>query len=240
MIRTIFMAFLLLSCTATSAYASIFELEIVPISKIKDDPTVYDSTMAYRRISVTGNFSDITKQSATLTDGPDSLNIETSKIELFDGFNISEQALVTGEFIYEPIGESRLVPIYVLRYPIVDMGIVNISDVVADPANHNGKYMTVKGNMSAIDQTMGRYTITVTDDENSALRVFFYGSTELQPGDAVKIYGLYNGNVLHSESMGINRSPLSISTFVPGFSSIMGVIAILSLALLLKSKQRND
>ena len=240
MIKIIFMAILLLSCTATSAYASMFELEIVPLSKLKENPNAYDSTMAYRRISVIGNFSELTKQSATLTDGPDSLNIDTSKIELFDGFNVTEQALVTGEFMYDPIAENKLIPNYILRYPIVDMGVVNISEIVADPAYHNGKYMTVTGNMSRIDQTMGRYTIIIKDDEGNALRVFFYGSTSLGPGEDIKINGLYNGKVLHSESVGLNKSPLSLSTLVPGFTSIMGVIAILSIALLLKSRQRND
>ncbi|WP_340819698.1 hypothetical protein [Methanolobus sp. WCC4] len=239
-IRTIFMAILLLSCTATSTYASMFELEIVPLSKIKEDPTVYDSTMAYRKISVIGNFSELTKQSAVLTDGPDSLKIDTAKIELFDGFNVSEQALVTGEFIHEPIAEDKLIPTYILRYPIVDMGLVNISEIVVDPAYHNGKYMTVTGNMSAIEQTMGRYTITIRDEEDNAMRIYFYGSTALETGDPIEVTGLYNGNVLHSESMGLNRPPLSISTLVPGFTSIMGAIAILSIALLLKSGKRND
>jgi hypothetical protein len=87
---------------------------------------------------------------------------------------------------------------------------------------------------------MGRYTLVAEDEEGNRLKVFFYGSTELQVGDRAKITGLYNGRILHSESMGLDKSPLSISTLVPGFSSVMGAIAILSIALLLKSKQRND
>ncbi|WMW21880.1 hypothetical protein RE476_10950 [Methanolobus mangrovi] len=238
--RTIFMAILLLSCTVTNAYASMFELEIVPISKIKEDPTVYDSTMAYRKISVIGNISELTKQSAILVDGQDSLKIDISRIELFDGFNINDQIMTTGEFIYEPVGESTLMPTYVLHYPIEDMGLVNISSIVSDPADHNGRYMTVVGNVSSREMSMGRYTITIVDSENNAMKIYYYGSTELGIGDDIKAFGLYNGNALHSESMTRNKSPLSITTLVPGFSSIMGAVAILSLALLLKSKQRND
>jgi hypothetical protein len=240
MIKTIFMAILLLSCTATNAYASMFELEIVPISIIKKDPSAYDSTMAYRKISVIGNLSELSKQSATITDNSNSLKIETSRIELFEGFNVSEQTLITGEFIYEPIAESTLIPTYVLHYPIEDIGIVNISEIIADSPSHNGKYMTVVGNISSMEMTMGRYTIIIMDNGNNTLKVYYYGSTDLAPGDVVKIFGLYNGKALHSESIGMNKSPLSLSTLVPGFSSIIGAIAIISMALLLKSRQRND
>ena len=238
--RTIFMAILLLSCTVTNAYASMFELEIVPISVIKEDPSAYDSTMAYRKISVIGNISELSKQSATLNDGPDSLKIDISKIELFEGFNISDQAMITGEFIYEPIAESTLTPTYVLHYPIDDMELINISSIVSDSATHNGRYMTVVGNVSSREMSMGRYIITIVDNENNALKVYYYGSTDLGIGDVIKVFGLYNGNALHSESMTLDRSPLSLTTLVPGFSLIMGAIAILSIALLLKSKQRND
>ncbi len=239
-IRTIFMAILLLSCTVTSTYASMFELEIVPLSIIKEDPTAYDSTMAYRKISVIGNISELSKQSAVLTDGPDSLKIDISKIELFEGFNVSDQTMITGEYIYEPIAESTLIPTYVLHYPIEDMGLVNISSISSDSVAHNGRYMTVVGNVSSREMSMGRYTITIVDSENNPLKVYYYGSTDLGIGDDIKIIGLYNGNALHSESMTLDKSPLSISTLVPGFSSIMGALAILSIASLLKSKQRND
>ncbi|WP_209614642.1 hypothetical protein [Methanolobus bombayensis] len=235
------MALLLLSCTATCAYASMFELEIVPISKINEDPSVYDSTMAYRKISVVGNITELDKQSATIDDDTsDPLKIDITKIELFEGFNVSDQIMVTGEFIYDPLGDSILTPSYVLHYPTQDMGLVNISDVVTDTAAYNGKYITVTGNLTSIETSMGRYTVIVEDEEGNTLKVFFYGSTELEVGDNTKVIGLYNGKILHSETMGLNKSPLSISTLVPGFSSLFGAIAILSMALLLKSKQRND
>lgn len=240
MMRTIFMAMLLLSCTATNAYATMFELEVVPISKINGDPTAYDSTMAYRKISVIGNLSELGKQSATLTDGSDSLKIDIRKTELFEGFNVNDQAIITGEFIYEPIAQSTLVPTYVLHYPTEDMGHVNISSIVNNVSASNGRYMTVTGNLSSLEMNMGRYTATVVDGENNALKVYYYGSTDLKTGDGVKIFGLFNGRVLHSESIGLNKSPLSISTLVPGFSSMMGAFALLSLALLLKSRQRYD
>ncbi|WMW23953.1 hypothetical protein RE474_07525 [Methanolobus sediminis] len=235
------MALLLLSCTATNAYASMFELEVVPISTINKDPTVYDSTMAYRKISVIGNITELSKQSASIEDSAsEQLKIDVTKTELFEGFNASDEIMVTGEYIYDPLGDSMLTPTYVLHYPTQDLGLVNISDVVADTAAYNGKYMIVAGNITSIEMSMGRYTLVTEDDKGNRLKVFFYGSTELEIGDRARITGLYNGRILHSESMGLDKSPLSISTLVPGFSSIMGTIAVLSIALLLKSKQRKD
>nr|WP_321496809.1 hypothetical protein [uncultured Methanolobus sp.] len=235
------MALLLLSCTATNAYASMFELEIVPISKINEDPTVYDSTMAYRKISVIGNITELSKQSASIDDNTSKpLKIDVTKAELFEGFNVSDEIMVTGEYIYDPLGQSMLTPSYVLHYPIQNLGLMNISDIITYPSEYNGKYLIVTGNLTSVEMSMGRYTVLVEDDEGNILKVFYYGSTELQVGDKAKVTGLYNGRILHSETMGLNKSPLSISTLVPGFSSLMGAMAILSIALLLKSKQRKD
>jgi hypothetical protein len=239
-VRIIIMALLLLSCTATNAYASMFELEIVPISKINKDPTVYDSTMAYRKISVVGNISELSKKYVNLTENSTSLKVDTTEIKLFDGFNVGDQAMITGQFRYDPLEDSIFIPTYVLHYPTVDMGLVNISSIVSNSSAHNGRYMTVIGNMSKIDMSTGIYQMTIRDDNNNDLKVYYYGSTKLVPGDVIKVFGLYNGRILYSESMGLNKSPLSISTLVPGFTSIMGSLAILSIALLLKSKRRND
>jgi hypothetical protein len=240
-IRMVLMALLLLSCTATSAYASMFELEIVPISKINEDPTVYDSTMAYRRISVIGNITELNKQSASIDDNTsEPLRIDITKTEFFEGFNVSDEIMVTGEFVYNPLGDDILTPSYVLHYPVRNLGLVNISDVITEPAEYNGKYLTIAGNLTSVEMSMGRYTVLAEDEEGNSLKVFYYGSTELQVGDQAKITGLYNGRILHSETMGLDKAPLSITTLIPGFSSLLGAIAILSMALLLKSKRRND
>ncbi|NTV79276.1 MAG: hypothetical protein HGA25_09145, partial [Clostridiales bacterium] len=47
-----------ISGAVASDVNTIFELELVPLSDIVNNPTVYDSTMAYRKISVIGNVSE--------------------------------------------------------------------------------------------------------------------------------------------------------------------------------------
>lgn len=230
---------LLLTCTATFANASMFELEIVPISKIKEDPTVYDSTMAYRKISVIGNLSEIGKQSAVITEDGQSLKVDITKTELFSGFSSGEQVMITGEYRHDPIGEDSMYPSYVLHYPIEDSGEVNITSINADPATYNGKYVTVVGELTALDSSMGRYTATLTDSvAEEHIKVYYYGSTDLETGVVVKASGLYNGEVLHSENMLKHRDPLSISTFVPGFTFITGLISLGAVAILLSQRQR--
>ena len=229
---------LLLACTTTFASASMFELEIVPVSKIMEDPTIYDSTMAYRKISVVGNLSEIGKQSAVITEDGQTLKVDITKAELFSGFTQGEQAMITGEFRYEPIGEDTLYPSYVLRYPVNDTGEANITSINADSAFYNGKYVTVRGELTDMAYSMGRYTITLTESSTGKqMKVFYYGATDLETATAVKVSGLYNGEVLHSESLAKDKGPLSISTFVPGFSFLAGLIAIGAMAILLSQRQ---
>jgi len=230
---------LLLTCTATFASASMFELEIIPLSKIMEDPTVYDSTMAYRKISVIGNLSEIGKQSAVLTEDDYSLKIDTTKSELFDGFEAGEQAMITGEFMHDPIEDDIMYPSYVLHYPIQDMGEVNISSINSDPSYYNGKYVTVTGELSSIDSSMSRYTLVLTDNSTEGhIKVYFYGSTDQEIGEVARLSGLYNGGILHSEKMGSDIDPLDISTIIPGFSSLAGLIALGAVAILLSQRQR--
>ncbi|WP_406660180.1 hypothetical protein V7O66_10025 [Methanolobus sp. ZRKC3] len=240
-LKLLTMAFLLLSCTAISAGASMFELEIVPLSKLVEEPSVYDSTMAYRKISVVGNMSEVDKRYATITEGEHFLKIDMTKKELFEGFDLNDQLMVTGEFTYDPIGDDTLHPNYVLHYPIEDAGIVNISTINNDIAAYNGKYVTVIGNISSMQMTMGRQTIVIEElDTEKQMKVYYYGATDLEAENEVKVVGLYNGKILHSETMGKNRPPISISTIIPGFSSFMGVSIIGLLAILLRQIQRND
>jgi ribosomal protein L18E len=240
-LKLITVAVLFFSCTVALSSASMFELEIVPLSKLMENPNDYDSTMAYRKISVVGNLTEINKQYATITEGNHSLRIDMTRIELFDGLNVSDQAMITGEFTHKPIDEDVLYPNYVLHYPIEDAGIVNVSTINNDKKTYNGKYITVIGNISSIENTMGRHTVVVKEiDTENTIKIYYYGATELDVDDVAKVIGLYNGNILHSETMGKKRDKLSISTFLPGFSSIMSISIIGLLAAFIRTEKRNE
>lgn len=234
------LAFLLLvTCTAAFSSASMFELEIVPVSKLIEQPSVYDSTLAYRKISVVGNLSELSKHSATITDGKSALKADVTRIELFEGFELGEQVMLTGEFRHNPISNDVMYPNYVLHYPTQYAGEVNISDINNDPASYNGKYVTTTGNLSSIDLSGGRYMATVVEAATGQyIKVFYSGSTDLKGGEDIKVYGLYNGGTLHSESMAKNRSPLSLTALIPGFSILMSLAALGGVAILLSQRQR--
>ncbi|MCC7576291.1 MAG: hypothetical protein KK926_05590 [Methanomethylovorans sp.] len=210
---------------------NIFELELVPLSEIIKDPTAYDSTMAYRRISVIGNVSVMDKNLIAIYQDGDELKVDRTNDQLFVGFNTGDGIKLTGQFLYKPMGTSIFYPKYVLHYPTVHMGEVNVSDIISDPGKFNGKYVTVIGNITDIRSTMGEYIISLSSMDNGQnLRVSYLGSTEVQAGDVVIVTGLVNGATLYSEQMG-KYSPLSISTFIPGFTYlwtlfILGLLVI--------------
>jgi hypothetical protein len=232
-------ALLLIICTAAFANASMFELEVVPISKLIEQPSVYDSTTAYRKISVVGNLSDISKYSVTISDGGMVLKTDVTRAELFQGFEMGDQVMLTGEFRHDPLGDDIMYPGYVLHYPVQDVGHANISDITGNPAFYNGKYITVTGNLTDIELSAGRYTATVAEAESGeSMRVFYYGSTDLKAGEDVKVYGLYNGGTLHSEILGKNRSPLSLTALIPGFSFATALAALGVVAILLSQRKR--
>ena len=238
-VKVIAISLLLLACTATFANASMFELEIVPISKLIEKPSVYDSTTAYRKISVVGNLSEISKYSATLADEDLLLKTDVTRMGLFNGFEQGEQVMLTGEFKHNPIGDDVMYPNYVLRYPVQDAGQVNISEINESPASYNGKYVTVTGNLTSIELSVGRYTAIIEETgTQESIRVFYYGATDLKPGEDIKVYGLYNGGILHSESMAKNLSPLSITSLIPGFSVITALAGLGAVAILLSRRKR--
>jgi hypothetical protein len=208
-----------ISGDAAADVNSIFELEIVPLSEIAKNPSAYDSTMAYRKISVIGNVSEINKSFVSIVQDGYELKVDCTNDKLFAGFNVGDGIKLTGQFIYDSMGTSIFYPKYVLHYPIQRIDDVNITDIISNPNMFNGKYVRVTGNITEIKPTMGEYIVELSNGENQqSLRVFYYGATEVKAGDLVTVTGLINGGNLYSEQMGKKRPPLSLSTFIPGFT----------------------
>lgn len=224
-----------ISGAVASDVNTIFELELVPLSEIINNPTVYDSTMAYRKISVVGNISVIDKHLITISQDSYELKVDHTNDKLFVGFNVGDGIKLTGQFLYDSMGTSIFYPKYVLHYPTVQMGEVNVSDIISNPTEFNGKYMTVTGNITDIKPTMGDYLVDLSSlEDGEILRVSYSGATELQAGDIATVTGLFNGGTLYSEQMGKARSPLSISTFMPGFTFLWSIFILGLLVIYMK------
>ncbi|WP_428388949.1 hypothetical protein [Methanomethylovorans sp.] len=224
-----------ISGAVASDVNTIFELELVPLSEIVKNPTVYDSTMAYRKISVVGNISEIGKHLITIDQDSYEIKVDHTNQHLFAGFNVGDGIKLTGQFLYDPMGTSIFYPNYVMHYPTVQMGEVNISAIISNASKFNGKYVTVTGNLTGIRSTMGAYVVDISSlDTGESLRVSYYGSTDLQAGDMVSVSGLFNGDVLYSGQMGKKRPPLSISTLIPGFTGLWTMFIIGLLVIYMK------
>ena len=218
---------------ATTSPITIFELVTIPLEELDADPVSYDGTVAYRKISVTGTLSELSSNRGKITQDSYSLSIDTTEEPLFAGFTVGDGIKLTGVFYHKQIGDDLFIPDYVLHYPVEDVGNVKISEILQDQESFNGKKISVVGNLSSIEESMGRYVLYVSDLEtNDEMKVMYYGVSDLKSDTIIKIFGLYNGGILHSENMGKYNPPMSLTTIIPGFSvfaalSVFGILTIL-------------
>ncbi len=226
--------------SSTTSPITIFELVTIPLEELDADPVTYDGTVAYRKISVTGTLSELSSTRGKITQDSHSLLIDTTEEQLFAGFNVGDGIKLTGVFYHKQIGDDLFVPNYVLHYPVEDLDDVKISEIVQDQESFNGKKVTVMGNLSGIEESMGRYVLYVADPEtNDELKIMFYGVSDLEPGTIIEVSGLYNGGILHSEDMGRYYPPMSLKTIIPGFSVFAALAVFGILTILFKRETRN-
>ncbi|MBN2487586.1 MAG: hypothetical protein JXA98_01010 [Methanosarcinaceae archaeon] len=220
--------------------SSIFELETVSLSELHENPGIYDATIAYRKISVVGTFSELGKQSTTITQDPYSLRIDPIQESLFTGFSVGDDVKITGEFRYDPIEKDVFIPTYVMHYPLEYLGEVEVSEILNNIDSYNGRFVTIIGNLTTLEESMGRYFAYVRDPSTGdELKVMFYGDTSLEAGTIVEVSGLFNGGILHSENMVKYQPPFSLKTLIPGFSAMMTIALLGILAILFKYEKHN-
>lgn len=127
-----------------------------------------------------------------------------------------------------------------IHYPVEDLDDVEISEIVQDQESFNGKKVTVMGNLSSIEESMGRYVLYVVDPEtDDELKIMFYGVSDLESGTIIEVSGLYNGGILHSEDMGRYYPPMSLKTIIPGFSGFAALAVFGILTILFKRENHN-
>lgn len=223
--------------TITIAAASMFELEAVSLQELHEDPEIYDSTTAYRKISVTGNISELTKNSIILTQGSQTLLIKGVQQSMFSGFETGDDVKLTGEFKHDPIDGGYFVPEYVIRQPSERVENATIQQINANPADFNGKFLTITADLQSIDESVSRYVVIVADNKTGQrMKITYYGTTDLEPGTVIEVTGLYNDGVLYSDNMGGYRSDISLTTLVPGFSGLSALFAVAIVGILVRRK----
>lgn len=189
-------------CSPASSANSVFEADIVSIEELQQNPTRYDSTTAYRRISIVSNINEISTHSVYVGDESYSLKIDPTRRDMLLGFEKGDEVKMTGHFIYRPLDEDMFLPKYVMHHPVEHVADVQIEDVLKHPENFNGKYLRIKGNLTDIREYSTNYIIYITDTESEErIKVVFHGVTILEPGTLVEAEGLFNENTLHSEQV---------------------------------------
>jgi len=221
--------------------SSFLDLEVVPLSVLHENPVTYDGTLAYRKICVIGTFTEIGIRSTVLTQDSYHLQIDPTQEALFAGFNVGDEVKLNGVFYYKPIDEDVFVPAYAMHYPPEHLGKVEVHEVVGDTNSFNGRFITVIGNLTGIEDTMGRYVAYVADPyTGDELKVIYYGSIVLEIGTTVEVSGLVNAGVLYTEDLAKYHPPVSLKTFIPGFSAIAALAVLGLLAILFKRETHND
>jgi hypothetical protein len=220
--------------------SSIFELETVSLSELHENPGIYDATIAYRKISVVGTFSELGKQSTTITQDTYTLKIDSMQESLFTGFSVGDDVMITGEFRYDPIEKDVFIPTYVMHYPLEYLGEVEVSEILNDIDYYNGRFVTIIGNLTSLEESLGRHFAYVRDPSTGdELKIMLYGDTRLEVGTVVEVSGLFNGGVLYSENMAKYKPPVSLRTLIPGFSAMMTIALLGILAILFKYEKHN-
>lgn len=232
---------ILYACASVSSANSFFETDIVSIEELQQNPTRYDSTTAYRKISIVSTINDMGTHSVSVGDESYSLKLDPTKRDMFLGFEKGDEVKMTGHFIHRPLDEDMFLPEYVMHHPVEHVGDVQIKDIMKHPENFNGKYLRIKGNLTDIREYSTNYIIHITDTESEGrIKVIFYGVTILESGTLVEAEGLFNENTLHSEKVKKYRDPLSINTVLPGFSSLAGIVALALSGIALMLKKHRD
>lgn len=213
--------------TISTVAASIFELETVSLQELHDNPEVYDSTTAYHKISISGNISELSRTSVIIADDGYSIRIKGTQQSQFSGFEVGDGIKLNGEFRYEHITGGYFIPTYLMHYPTETMENTTVQQVIGNPAEFNGKFITITANLQSIDESTGNYIVVVTDKETGkTMKVTYFGTTDLKPDTVIEISGLYNNGVLYSENIAKYKPPMSLTTLIPGFTGLGTLIIV--------------
>jgi len=80
-------------------------------------------------------------------------------------------------------------------YSCTDAQVVTISEILSDPDKYHLKTVLVKGEVLAVKHKVSRrgnpYTIFALSDGTSAIKIFTFGTPEINRGDRVKVKGIF-------------------------------------------------
>ena len=80
-------------------------------------------------------------------------------------------------------------------YTCTNAQVLTISEIINNPDRYHLKTVTVKGNVldvkHKISQKGNEYTVFVLSDGSARIKVFTFGSSQINVGDKVKVEGVF-------------------------------------------------
>jgi DNA/RNA endonuclease YhcR with UshA esterase domain len=80
-------------------------------------------------------------------------------------------------------------------YSCTDAQVVTISEILSDPDKYHLKTVLVKGEVLDVKHKVSKrgnpYTVFALSDGTSAIKIFTFGTPEINRGDKVKVKGIF-------------------------------------------------
>jgi DNA polymerase III alpha subunit len=80
-------------------------------------------------------------------------------------------------------------------YSCTDAQVVTISEILSNPDKYHLKTVLVKGEVLGVKHKVSRkgnpYTVFALSDGTSAIKIFTFGTPEINRGDKVKVKGIF-------------------------------------------------
>lgn len=187
------------------------------INDILSDPEKYDGEYIGFTVLVPGTIKSLSPQNLVLEDEGETVRISSIGFFLFDGMKVGDRVAVIGEFHRQKVGGHHIEPHAVMYYPEVNLGLVDLNPIAKEPVKYNGKYVTVQGNITSISERLGINRIYLADEGGEAVtsvRIEYVGRLNVNQGERVNVSGLFNGGVVHADSIEEIKKPLRM----PGFT----------------------
>ncbi|MEA1906985.1 MAG: hypothetical protein U9N12_08560 [Euryarchaeota archaeon] len=235
MIVKLLLVLCMLIAMVSPVYAIGFDMPETTVAEVMADPEYYDATFTRGTIGLTGTLINISHK-PRISDGEFSIAIDMTQSEIFEGFEEGDAVKVIGAFHYRRTDEDTFVPEGAVHWPLIDAGTVSISEMSSNPAQYNGKKVTIIGNLSSVRESGMGHRLDVGSDE-AYIKVLYYGGTALEPGVRVKACGIFNAGMLYADTFG-KKTALPFG--IPGFSGLVAICVLSLVSFMLHGTGRGN
>lgn len=212
-----------------------FDMPETTVAEVVADPAYYDATFTRGTIGLTGTLINIS-DNPRISDGEFSIAVDMKQSAIFEGFEEGDTVKVIGAFYYRRTDEDTFIPEGIIHWPLIDVGTVSISEMSSNPAQYNGKKVTIIGNLSSVRESGMGHRLDVASD-GAYIKVLYYGGTALEPGVRVQARGIFNAGMLYADTF---RKKTVLPFGIPGFSGLVAICVLSLVSYVLRGTGRGN